>query len=158
MDSNIENIAISAEKLQEYLNTACLFEDDYFKIFMQNQTYKSAEFMLRTILKNPFLQVKNISVQKVINNIGGREVHLDFYCEQIGENGEVIKRFNIEVQRANEGAIPQRARFYASSLDSASLKEKDKFKTLSENIVIFNIFSCIISNFSACSCYSFIFT
>ena len=139
MDSNnnIENIAISVEKLQEYLNTACLFEDDYFKIFMQNQTYKSAEFMLRTILKNPFLQVKNISVQKVINNIGGREVHLDFYCEQIGENGEVIKRFNIEVQRANEGAIPQRARFYASSLDSASLKEKDKFKTLSENIVIF---------------------
>ena len=104
---------------------------------MQNQTYKSAEFMLRTILKNQFLQVKNITVQKVINNIGGREVHLDFYCEQIGENGEVIKRFNIEVQRANEGAIPQRARFYASSLDSASLVEKDKFKTLSENIVIF---------------------
>ena len=58
-NNNIENIAISAEKLQEYLNTACLFEDDYFKIFMQNQTYKSVEFMLRTILKNPFLQVKN---------------------------------------------------------------------------------------------------
>ena len=131
------NIIIDVNKLQTYLEMACLFEDDYFKIFMQNQTYKSAEFMLRTILKNPFLQVKNITVQKVINNIGGREVHLDFYCEQIGENGEVIKRFNIEVQRANEGAIPQRARFYASSLDSASLKEKDKFKTLSENIVIF---------------------
>lgn len=92
---------------------------------------------LELFLKIHSYKWKNISVQKVINNIGGREVHLDFYCEQIGKNGEVIKRFNIEVQRANEGAIPQRARFYASSLDSASLIEKDKFKTLSENIVIF---------------------
>ena len=130
-------VILNYDKLQAYINTACLFSDGYFKIFMQNQTYRPAEFILRTILKNPFLQVKNITVQKVINNIGGREVRLDFYCEQIAEDGKVIKRFNIEVQNDSEGAIPQRARFYASSLDSASLKEKDKFKTLSENIVIF---------------------
>lgn len=133
-----ENTVIfNYDKLQAYINTACLFADDYFKIFMQNQTYRPAEFILRTILKNPFLIVKNITVQKVINNIGGRGVRLDFYCEQIGEDGKVIKRFNIEVQNDSEGAIPQRARFYISSLDSASLKAGDKFKDLSENYVIF---------------------
>lgn len=131
------NIIVDVNKLQTYLEMACLFEDSYFKIFMQNQTYKPAQFILRTILKNPFLVVQNITVQKVINNIGGREVHLDFYCEQIGEDGKVIKRFNVEVQNDSDGAIPQRARFYSSSLDSASLPEKGKFKDLSENYVIF---------------------
>ncbi len=138
MDSKEQNnIIIDVNKLQAYLEMACLFEDSYFKIFMQNKTYKPAQFILRTILNNPFLVVQNITVQKVINNIGGREVSLDFYCEQIDDNGKVIKRFNIEIQRATNGAIPQRARFYSSSLDSASLAEKGKFKELTENYVIF---------------------
>ena len=132
-----KNIIIDAERLQEYLEMACLFSDKYFKIFLQNQTYKPAQFILRTILKNPFLIVQNITVQKVISNIGGREVQLDFYCEQIGEDGKVIKRINVEIQRQSIGAIPKRARFHSSSLDSASLKENDPFKALTENYVIF---------------------
>ena len=131
------NIIIDAQRLQEYLEMASLFSDKYFKIFLQNQTYKPAQFILRTILKNPFLIVQNITVQKVINNIGGREVQLDFYCEQIGDDGKVIKRINVEIQRQSGGAIPKRARFHSSSLDSASLKEKDQFKALTENYVIF---------------------
>ena len=131
------NIIIDAQRLQEYLEMASLFSDKYFKIFLQNQTYKPAQFILRTILKNPFLVVQNITVQKVISNIGGREVQLDFYCEQIGEDGKVIKRINVEIQRQSVGAIPKRARFHSSSLDSASLKENDPFKALTENYVIF---------------------
>ena len=132
-----KNIIIDAERLQEYLEMACLFSDKYFKIFLQNQTYKPAQFILRTILKNPFLVVQNMTIQKVISNIGGREVQLDFYCEQIGEDGKVIKRINVEIQRQSIGAIPKRARFHSSSLDSASLKENDPFKALTENYVIF---------------------
>ena len=132
-----KNIIIDAEKLQEYLEMACLFSDKYFKIFLQNQTYKPAQFILRTILKNPFLVVQNITVQKIISNIGGREIKLDFYCEQIGDDGKVIKRINVEIQRQSGGAIPKRARFHSSSLDSASLKENDPFKALTENYVIF---------------------
>ena len=132
-----KNIIIDVEKLQEYLEMASLFSDKYFKIFLQNQTYKPAQFILRTILKNPFLVVQNMTIQKVINNIGGREVQLDFYCEQIGDDGKVIKRINVEIQRQSGGAIPKRARFHSSSLDSASLKENDPFKALTENYVIF---------------------
>ena len=40
-----------------------------------------------------------MEIQKDIDNIGGRGIRLDFYCEEIGETGEVIKRFNIEIQR-----------------------------------------------------------
>ena len=69
-----KNIIIDAERLQEYLEMACLFSDKYFKIFLQNQTYKPAQFILRTILKNPFLVVQNITVQKIISNIGGNLV------------------------------------------------------------------------------------
>ena len=122
------NISFDVEKLQEYLEMASLFSDKYFKIFLQNQTYKPAQFILRTILKNPFLVVQNITVQKIISNIGGREIKLDFYCEQIGENDKIIKRINVEIQRQSGGAIPKRARFYSSSLDSASLKEKPHSK------------------------------
>ena len=96
------NIIIDAQRLQEYLEMASLFSDKYFKIFLQNQTYKPAQFILRTILKNPFLVVQNMTIQKVISNIGGREVQLDFYCEQIGEDGKVIKRINVEIQRQSE--------------------------------------------------------
>ena len=69
--------------------------------------------------------------------IGGLEVNLDFYCEQIRENGKAIKRINVEIQNESSGAIPKRARFHSSSLDSVSLKVGDKFKDLSENYVIF---------------------
>ena len=78
-----------------------------------------------------------MEIQKDIDNIGGRGIRLDFYCEEIGENGEVIKRFNIEIQRTSEGAIAVRARFYSSSIDSNSLKAGDKFNQLSETYVIF---------------------
>ena len=78
-----------------------------------------------------------MEIQKDIDNIGGRGIRLDFYCEEIGETGEVIKRFNIEIQRTSEGAISVRARFYSSSIDSNSLKAGDKFNQLSETYVIF---------------------
>ena len=136
-DQEQTEIIVDVEKLQAYLEMASLFSDNYFKIFLQNQKYKPAQFILRTILNNPFLVVQNITIQKVISNIGGREVNLDFYCEEIGENGKAIKRINVEIQNESSGAIPKRARFHSSSLDSASLKAGDKFKDLSENYVIF---------------------
>ena len=47
-----KNIIIDAERLQEYLEMACLFSDKYFKIFLQNQTYKPAQFILEVVKFN----------------------------------------------------------------------------------------------------------
>ena len=47
------------------------------------------------------------------------------------------KRYNIEFQRLNSGAVPKRARFNASMIDVASLKKGDDFSQLPEVYVIF---------------------
>ncbi len=47
------------------------------------------------------------------------------------------KRYNIEFQRLNSGAVPKRARFNASIIDVSSLKKGDDFSQLPEVYVIF---------------------
>ena len=76
-------------------------------------------------------------VQKVIDNVGGRGIRLDFYCEELAEDGTVKRRFNIEIQRSSEGAIAVRARYYSSSIDSNALKKGEDIRALSETYVIF---------------------
>lgn len=43
----------------------------------------------------------------------------------------------IEVQRADSGAVPQRARFHSAMVDTRMLKEKEKFKEIKDSYVIF---------------------
>ncbi|MBR0518765.1 PD-(D/E)XK nuclease family transposase [bacterium] len=132
-----EEVILDINELKEYLKNATLFSDKFFRFFLQNKTFKPAQFLIRKFLNNDSIFVKNMEIQKDIDNIGGRGIRLDFYCEEIGDNGEVIKRFNIEIQRSSEGAIAVRARFYSSSIDSNSLKAGDKFNKLSDNYIIF---------------------
>ena len=47
------------------------------------------------------------------------------------------KLYNIEVQRADSGAIPARARFHSSMLDYRELEKSREFKELPETFVIF---------------------
>ena len=49
-------------------------------------------------------------------------------------NGKV---YDIEVQRADTGAIPQRARFHSALIDSKLLEEGQKFKEIKDSYVIF---------------------
>ena len=47
------------------------------------------------------------------------------------------KLYNIEVQRADSGAIPQRARYNSVMPDYHELKKQEGFKDLPESFVIF---------------------
>lgn len=47
------------------------------------------------------------------------------------------KIFNCEIQRAVEGAIPQRARFNSSLLDQREVEKRQEFRELPETFVIF---------------------
>ena len=78
-----------------------------------------------------------MEIQKVIDNVGGRGIRLDFYCEELAEDGTVKRRFNIEIQRSSEGAVAVRARYYSSSIDSNALKKGEDIRSLSETYVIF---------------------
>ncbi len=132
-----EEIQINTQDLRDYIKNASLFSDTYFRAFLQNKTYKPAEYLIRKFLKNPFIIVRNMEIQKVIDNVGGRGIRLDFYCEELAEDGTVKRRFNIEIQRSSEGAVAVRARYYSSSIDSNALKKGEDIRSLSETYVIF---------------------
>ena len=132
-----EEIQINTQDLRDYIKNASLFSDTYFRAFLQNKTYKPAEYLIRKFLKNPFIIVRNMEIQKAIDKVGGRGIRLDFYCEEFSEDGKVKRRFNIEIQRGSEGAVAVRARYYSSSIDSNALKKGEDIRSLSETYVIF---------------------
>ncbi len=70
--------------------------------------------------------------QYKINNLQGRSVILDIY---IIDTDNV--HFNIEVQRANSGAIPQRARLHMSLINGNIIFKSEEFKALPRVCVIF---------------------
>lgn len=55
-----EEIQINTQDLRDYIKNASLFSDTYFRAFLQNKTYKPAEYLIRKFLKNPFIIVRNM--------------------------------------------------------------------------------------------------
>ena len=90
-----KEIILDINELKEYLKNATLFSDKFFRFFLQNKTFKPAEFLIRKFLNNDSIFVRNMEIQKDIDNIGGRGIRLDFYCEEIGENGELSETYVI---------------------------------------------------------------
>ena len=64
--------------------------------------------------------------------VGGRSIRIDIYAKDAED-----KVYDIEVQRASEGANPRRARFHSSMIDSRMLKEGQDFKEIHDSYVIF---------------------
>ena len=89
------------------------------------------EEMLQTILHKPDLVVKTARTQKMYQGFK-RSIYLDIYAE---DNKGVI--YNIEIQQADEGADPRRARFHNGMIDVHSLKAGQDFQELPECYVIF---------------------
>lgn len=90
--------------------------------------------MLNTILERDDMNVIEIIGQREYKNpvIGGRSIRIDIYAKD-----SFGKIYDIEVQRADEGADVRRARFNSSMIDTRMLKESQKFKELHESYVIF---------------------
>ena len=95
--------------------------------------YHALNLFLSIILNRNDLKVKNVKTQKLIKGLGKeRALSLDIFAED-----ETGKGYNIEIQRADEGADKRRARFHSSIIDSISLKSGNKFSELCDNYVIF---------------------
>ena len=90
------------------------------------------EFLLRILLNRDDLRVKKVTTQKEKRNLFGRSVRLDILAEDTKG-----KLYNVEVQRADEGASPKRVRYNQAMLDSHSLKKKEDFTQLPETYIIF---------------------
>ena len=117
----------TAEQIKEYR----LIDDIFFNAFF-DENKEDVQFILRIILDKKDLIVTEVTVQKQFKNIRGRSAELDVVAMDSSD-----KIYNIEIQRASKGAIPKRARFHSSMLDSAAVKKGMDYEQLPETYVIF---------------------
>ena len=108
-----------------------LMDDDFMTVVFDGDN-EATEFLLRILLSRDDLHVKKVTTQKEKRNLFGRSVKLDILAEDTKG-----KLYNVEVQRADEGASPKRVRYNQAMLDSHSLKKKVDFNKLPETYIIF---------------------
>ena len=114
-------------KLQEF----CIMDDTFMsKVFESHN--ELVQLMLQIILQKNDLIVKSSTVQREIKSVGGHSVRFDVHAVD-----STKKEYDIEVQRSDDGAIPQRARYNSAMLDSDMLKSGINYNSLKESYVIF---------------------
>ncbi len=115
----------------ECLRKFRLIDDDFMsKCFEDN--IECTELVVRIVLNRDDLKIQQVHAQHQIKNLQGRSIILDIYA--IDEQG---KLYNIEIQRADKGADPKRARYHSSVMDSNTLNAKQDYNELPETYVIF---------------------
>lgn len=119
------------EKYLETLKKFRLIDDAFFSACFDDNA-KDVEYILRIILEKDDLKVLKVQTQKSVENIYGRSVRFDAFATDTQG-----KLYNIEVQRADAGAIHEHARYNSVMLDYHELKKQDDFKELPESSVIF---------------------
>ena len=124
------------EKYLEILKKFRLIDDAFFSACFDDNA-KDVEYILRIILDKDDLKVLEVQTQKSVENIYGRSVRFDVFATDTKG-----KLYNIEVQRADYGAIPQRARYNSVMIDYHELKKQGDFKELPESFVIFISMAC----------------
>jgi predicted transposase/invertase (TIGR01784 family) len=108
-----------------------LIDDAFFSACFDDNV-DDVQYILRIILEKSDLKVLKVETQKSVENMYGRSVRFDVFATDTKG-----KLYNIEVQRADSGAIPQRARYNSVMLDYHELKKQEKFKELPESFVVF---------------------
>ena len=122
---------MAEQKYLEAIKNFRLIDDTFFSACFDNNE-SDVEYILRIILEKSDLKVLKVQTQKSVENIYGRSVRFDVFATD-----EAGKLYNIEVQRADAGAVPTRARYNSSMLDYHELKKKAKHNELPETFVIF---------------------
>ena len=115
----------------EHLRKFRLMDDDFMsKCFEDN--IECVELVVQIVLDRNDLKIEQVHTQHQIKNLQGRSIILDIYA--VDSTG---KRYNIEIQRADKGAVPKRARYHSSVIDSNTIMAKDDYEKLPETYVIF---------------------
>ena len=127
-----EEIAREHQRDLQRLRGFRLLDDDFMtRVFDGEPQY--IQLVLRIILQISDLEVIEVRTQVFVENLLKRSVQLDIVATD--SNGRM---YNIEIQRADEGADPRRARYNSSMIDAHLLARKGtKFYELPEAWVIF---------------------
>ena len=127
----MQNIMERYQTFRQVVDDITLMNNRFMnKVFDGN--IPATQRILRVILKNDKIKVRKVSVQQWLQNRYGHSTQLDILAED--ENGT---QFNVEIQRSDEGASVQRARFYCGALDMHFLDTGEKYEDLPDAYVIF---------------------
>ena len=117
------------EKIEQVKNFRPI-DDTFFEVLADD--IGVCQEMLRIILEDEKLIVKDVIVQSSERNLYGRSVRLDALC--ILGNG---KKCNVEVQRSNKDHHLKRVRFNASVITVRDSQTDDKFEETIDLIVVY---------------------
>lgn len=107
--------------------------DDTFMRGLFKENIPLAELVLRIITGKQDLVLLKCETQADMKRVtGARSVCLDAYATD-----STGKKYDIEVQRSDNGADPHRARYHSSMLDIENLDEKQDYKELPDTYIIF---------------------
>ena len=106
--------------------------DDALMTAALDNAPEAVQLILRIILEKDDLEVRSVHTQREYKNLYGHSVRLD--VEAIDSAG---KLYNIEVQRDEHGAEPERARHNSALMDAHTLQAGQKAHELPETYVIF---------------------
>lgn len=107
--------------------------DDTFMRGLFKDNLPLAQLVLRIITGKPDLTLTSCETQADMKRVtGARSICLDAYATD-----KAGKKYDIEVQRADNGADPHRARYHSSVMDVENLDEKQDYRELPDTYVIF---------------------
>ena len=122
--------AMKPEYLAE-LEQMRLMDDTFMSKCLENAP-ECIELMLRIILGKKDLKVVKSQTEYPIKSLQGRGVRFDVFARD-SEGRE----YDIEIQRADKGAEPKRARYNSALMDANALKSGEDFGKLRDTCVIF---------------------
>ena len=114
----------------QYIRDFRIIDDDFGKKVLADR--ECTELVLRIITEIPDLEVIDVVAEYDVHNVWGRSVRFDVYAVD-GNN----KKYDIEIQRTDSGAVPKRARYNSSMIDANALKKGEPHSDLPESYIIF---------------------
>ena len=107
-----------------------LMDDTFMSKCLENAP-ECIELILRIILGKKDLKVVKSQTEYPIKSLQGRGVRFDVFARD--SKG---REYDIEIQRADKGAEPKRARYNSALMDANALKSGENFSKLRDTYVI----------------------
>ena len=128
-----------AGRSEHVMNPECLalienfrLMDDTFMSKCLENAPECIELILRVIIGKKDLKVIKSQTEYPIKSLQGRGVRFDVFARD--SKG---REYDIEIQRADKGAEPKRARYNSALMDANALKSGEDFGKLRDTYVIF---------------------
>jgi len=117
-------------ELRQIVEELRLIDDTFFEKVMEDK--ETCEEVIRVIMEDPKLSVKEVNPQEPVHNLQGRSVRLDVLCKKTEGN-----YINIEIQRADNDNHFKRVRYNASCITANITNPGEKFKNVKDVCVIY---------------------